>query len=234
LRDEKVLQLRRNGSSRYKVLQTKEREKRRSEDCRGSEGGFFNEQGVSTSSPTLINSEVRLPDNVMKNFLDYFGARNYKTNKGYSAEWVAKKIRWSNEEEAIGILKVWAHSSREEECTKEKLNELNSMMDDEILMALKALEEPSTLRKMGDKQLNVRVKLQTTDTYRTFYKQALVDSGSSSSCISRKFVKENLIDTQPLPFPITCYNADGSTNKDGSVTEVVEMNMIIGDHQELI
>ena len=76
--------------------------------------------------------------------------------------------------------------------------------------------------------------MQTTDTYRTFYKQALVDSGSSSLCISRKFVKENLIDTHPLPFPIICYNADGSTNKDRSVMEVVEMNMTIGDHQELI
>jgi len=91
-RNEEVLQLWRNGSSRCKVLQTKEREKRRSEDCRGNERGFFNEQGVSTSSPALINSEVQLPDNVMKNFLDYFSARNYKTNKGYSVEWVAKKI----------------------------------------------------------------------------------------------------------------------------------------------
>jgi len=107
-------------------------------------------------------------------------------------------------------------------------------MDDEVLMALKALEEPSILRKMGDKQLNVWVKLQMTDTYRTFYKQALVDLGNSSLCISQKFVKENLIDIQLLPFPITCYNAGGSTNKDGSVTEVVEMNITIGDHQELI
>jgi len=123
---------------------------------------------------------------------------------------------------------------REEECTKEKLKELNSMMDDKVLMALKALEEPLILRKMGDKQLNVWIKLQTTDTYRTFYKQALVNLGSSSSCISRKFIKENLIDTCPLPFPITCYNADGLTNKDRSITKVVEMNMTIGDHQELI
>jgi len=32
---------------------------------------------------------------------------------------------------------------------------LNEMMDDEVLMALKTLEEPLVLRKMGDKQLNV-------------------------------------------------------------------------------
>ena len=174
----------RNGSSHCKVLQTEERKESRSEDYRRSKGGFFLGQGVSTNSPAIIDLKVRLPDNVMKDFLDYFGARKYEMNKGYSTEWVAKKIQWSNKEEAIGILKVWAHSSREEECTKEKLKELNSMMDDEVLMALKALEEPSILRKMGDKQLNVWVKLQMTDTYRTFYKQALVDSGSLSSCIS--------------------------------------------------
>ena len=55
----------------------------------------------------------------------------------------------------MGILKVWAHSSRKEECTKRKLKELNEMMDDEVLMALKTLEKPSVLRKMGDKQLNI-------------------------------------------------------------------------------
>jgi len=28
----------------------------------------------------------------MKDFLDYFDARKYEMNKGYSVEWVAKKI----------------------------------------------------------------------------------------------------------------------------------------------
>jgi len=68
------------------MLQTEKREERGNKDYRREEGGFFDRQGVSTSSPALINSEVRLPDDVMKNFLDYFGARNYKTDKGYSVE----------------------------------------------------------------------------------------------------------------------------------------------------
>jgi len=37
-----------------------------------------------------------------------------------------------------------------------------------------------------------------------------------------------------LLFPIICYNADGTTNKNGSVIEVVRMNMTISDYQELI
>ena len=134
----------------------------------------------------------------------------------------------------MGILKVWAHSSRAKECTKERLEELNRMTANEVLMVLKVLEEPSILRKIKDKQLNIRVKLSIINTYRTFCKQALIDSESSSSCISQKFVKENNIDTYELLFPIICYNANGSANKDGSITEVVEMNMTMDDHQELI
>jgi len=30
--------------------------------------------------------------NTIKDFLDYFGAKKYKTNKGYSVEWIARKI----------------------------------------------------------------------------------------------------------------------------------------------
>jgi len=46
---------------------------------------------------------------------------------------VAQKIQWNNEEEALEILKVWAHSSRAEEYTKEKLEELNKMIDDKVI-----------------------------------------------------------------------------------------------------
>jgi len=113
---------------------------------------------------------------------------------------------------------------------KKKLKKLNGMTDNEVMIVLKVLEELPILRKMGNKQLNIRVKLLTIDTHRTFYKQVLVDSGSSISCISQKFVKENLIDTHQLPFPITCYNVNGSTNRNGSITEVIKMNMTIGNY----
>jgi len=35
-----------------------------------------------------------------------FGARKYKSTRGYSAEWIAKKIMEKDEREAIEILKV--------------------------------------------------------------------------------------------------------------------------------
>jgi len=120
--------------------------------------------------------------------LSYFGARKYKSTRGYSAEWIAKKIMEKDKREAIEILKVWTHRSRREEYTIDKVQELNEMTDDKVIIALKALEEPHILRKLGDKQLNIQVKLTTTDTRKMFYKKALIDSGCSSSCISQKFI----------------------------------------------
>jgi len=76
--------------------------------------------------------------------------------------------------------------------------------------------------------------LTTTDTHKTFCKQALVDLGGTSSCINQRFIKKNNLDTIQLPFLITCYNANGTANKNSSVMEVVKMNMTIGNHQELI
>jgi len=41
----------------------------------------------------------------------------------------------------ISILKVWVHNSRAEEYTEEKLEELNKIIDNEILLALRALKK---------------------------------------------------------------------------------------------
>ena len=87
--------------------------------------------------------------------MSYFGARKYKSTKGYSAKWIAKKIMEEDKREAIEILKVWTHRSRKEECTIDKVQELNEMTDDEMIIALKALEELYILQKLEDKQLDV-------------------------------------------------------------------------------
>jgi len=131
-------------------------------------------------------------------------------------------------------LKVWSHQSRRAECSRERVQELNEMTDDKVLVVLKSLENHSIIRKLGYKQLNVKVRVTTQDTMKLFYKKALIDLGCSSSCISKRFVQENQINTHKLPFPITCYNADGSTNQSGSITEYMKMIMSIGYHIEQI
>ena len=106
---------------------------------------FWGEQGVSTDSSAITDSKIWLPKETINDFLSYFGARNYESPKGYSAEWIARRIKEEDKEEAVEILKVWVHQLRRRECTIEKIQELNEMMDDEVIVALKALEEPYIL-----------------------------------------------------------------------------------------
>ena len=37
-----------------------------------------------------------------------------------------------------------------------------------------------------------------------------------------------------LPIPVPVYNADGTLNRDGSLTHIVELRMMIKDHAEKI
>jgi len=59
----------------------------------------------------------------INNFLNYFGARKFGKTKGFTTEWVTKKIQKEDKESALSILKVWSHHSRE--CNVETVKELN-------------------------------------------------------------------------------------------------------------
>jgi len=69
----------------------------------------------------------------------------------------------------------------------------SSLTDDEVLVALKSLDNSSIISKLGDKQLDVKVRVMTQDTMKSFYKKALIDLGYSSLCISKRFFQENQI-----------------------------------------
>jgi len=76
---------------------------------------------------------------------------------------------------------------------------------------------------MGNKQLDIKIYLTTINTTKFFTKVALINLDCTNLCISRKFIQENGINIQKLLFPITCYNADRTINKSGSITDVVDM-----------
>ena len=62
----------------------------------------------------------------------------------------------------------------------------------------------------------------------------LLDSGCTGSCIDREFFRENNIQTRKVPLPIPVYNADGSLNEGGPITEFIEVRMVIQDHTKQI
>ena len=69
---------------------------------------------------------------------------------------------------------------------------------------------------------------------RTYPFTALVDSGCTIAAIDRGYVKQHKIPVTPLKEPLISYLGDGSTPKSGLLTECINIQMRIGNHQESI
>ncbi|THH01892.1 hypothetical protein EW145_g6835 [Phellinidium pouzarii] len=61
---------------------------------------------------------------------------------------------------------------------------------------------------------------------------ALIDSGCTGSCIDAHFVLRYHIPTKQYPNPLKVFNADGSDNNGGLITEYAELGMIIDCHHK--
>jgi phosphoglycolate phosphatase-like HAD superfamily hydrolase len=83
-------------------------------------------------------------------------------------------------------------------------------------------------------QLQVGATIMLYDTRNHHNVQALIDSGCTSSAISREFVVKHKINTTPIPHPVPVYNADGTRNQDGDIKEYVELSLDVKGHRERI
>ncbi|KAJ3559362.1 hypothetical protein NM688_g396 [Phlebia brevispora] len=84
------------------------------------------------------------------------------------------------------------------------------------------------------KQMDVPMRISIPETERQLDVVALLDTGSTGSCISENFVKKHNIDTWKFDQAIGVYNADGSNNAGGPITKYTKLDLIIGDHKERI
>ena len=62
----------------------------------------------------------------------------------------------------------------------------------------------------------------------------MVDSGATTTFLSRWFIKENRVVTRKLDTPIPLYNIDGTLNRDGTITDVAILQLEIGAHREKV
>ncbi len=84
------------------------------------------------------------------------------------------------------------------------------------------------------KDLTIDVQIETLNSHTKITTAALVDSGCTSSAINQAFVEKYNIPTHATAAPIPVYNADGTHNQGGSITQYAEIRLIIGDHVERI
>ena len=82
------------------------------------------------------------------------------------------------------------------------------------------------------RSLKLNIKLQATNTGETRAVKALLDSRATGMFIDCAYVKANRFPTWTLASPIPVRNVDGTLNKAGSVTEVVELVLRYRNHSE--
>jgi len=80
--------------------------------------------------------------------------------------------------------------------------------------------------------LKLKVELETTDTGEVKSVNSFVDSGATGEFIDRHYAKSNWLHTWKLSEPILVYNVDGTLNKAGSITEVVDLILRYRNHSE--
>jgi len=76
------------------------------------------------------------------------------------------------------------------------------------------------------------IEVSTTDTSEMYSVKALLDSGAMGNFIDRDFVHTKGINTWGISRPIPVYNVDGSPNKAGQISEVVDVVLCYKTHSE--
>ena len=80
--------------------------------------------------------------------------------------------------------------------------------------------------------LQLKVKIETTDTAEVKSVLSLVDSGATGEFIDWHYIQSNRLCTQKLSIPILVHNVDGTLNKADSITEVVDLVLRYQKHLE--
>ncbi|KAG0695877.1 hypothetical protein DFH29DRAFT_779653, partial [Suillus ampliporus] len=137
-------------------------------------------------------------------------------------------------EQAIALLRIAVHPKRYLEATYEVLHELNKLMVEEAATAIQELHGPKRYIRGTGSSIFLPVSLTTIDDRRCIATRALLDCGCTGSSIDAGFVRANGLNTHKLARPVPVYNADGSLNSGGSITDYVVLQLAIGTHIERI
>ena len=60
----------------------------------------------------------------------------------------------------------------------------------------------------------------------------MVDSGATTTFLSRRFICDNQVATSKLAQPIPLYNIDGSVNRAGSITHYVRLQVVMAEYAD--
>ncbi|SJL01314.1 uncharacterized protein ARMOST_04634 [Armillaria ostoyae] len=190
-------------------------------------------QAVNRGHPVTSKKEATSDEPAQSSATPLFS----KWYKPFDVDWTLRAFcEARNDNAARAALYVWTHVDRIPELTTELLAKLREGGELARERLYELHKPPRYLRRRASnsRDFSLNVQLTTVTGQKTFSTKGLVDSGCTSSAINRAFVRKNQLDTVKTAVPIVVYNADGTRNQAGDITEYVEMRMTIGDHVERI
>ncbi|KAG2116950.1 hypothetical protein DEU56DRAFT_748177, partial [Suillus clintonianus] len=154
--------------------------------------------------------------------------------RSWSPIWYAQHLRDQSSEQAIALLCITVHPKHYLEATHQVLHELNKLTVEEAATAIHELHGPKRYIRGTGNSMFLPVSLTTIDDCRSIATCALLDSGCMGSSINAGFVQAKGLNMHKLARPVPVYNADGSLNNGGSITDYVVLQLAIGQHVERI
>ncbi|SJL08165.1 uncharacterized protein ARMOST_11528 [Armillaria ostoyae] len=157
--------------------------------------------------------------------------------KPFEVDWTLHAIcEAQNDNAARAALFIWMHQDRIPKLTEDLLSKLCKGGEQAREQLYELHEPPHYLRRRqsNNRDFTLEVQLDPCTGKRTLATKALVDSGCTSSAINRAFVCKHELDTRKTAVPIAVYNADGTCNQAGDITEFVEFRLTIGNHSKRI
>ena len=155
--------------------------------------------------------------------------------KSWTNEWMVRQMQDQDTAIAIRDLKTYVRKDREIEIKEQTIRDINSLPEQDALWYIRNLrDKPRQVRATGKNQMDVTGVIITMDTLSRHLIKALIDSGCTGSCINEEFVRKHNLNTIKLPKLIPVFNADGLSNIAGRLTHTVQLQVIIGDHKEIM
>ena len=97
--------------------------------------------------------------------------------------WMLWQI-WRYPSESISQLKNFVHSNHYDQRDKELIVAINELEQEDALQYLQQMKNPSWVKTIGQREVNIMVMATTIDTHEEIKIQALIDSGCMTSATS--------------------------------------------------
>ena len=186
---------------------------------------------VQISGTTEIEAAVR-PPIVPKQKRNTRCWRNHVDP--WSIPWIKKVCEERDRDHALKTLKSFVHDTRTAEVTPELIQCVKDSTNAETHLILRELQQkPRYIRKNthNHNTLDLSVEL-LTDDGKVLSTKALIDSGCTGSSIDESFVQQHHIPTHKLPRSIPVYNANGTPNSRGAISNFITIELTIRKHIE--